>query len=46
MRSILVGVVVAAVAVGGPAYGGDVVDDMERRPEAAVEVIEPAPVRH
>ena len=45
MRSILVGVVVAVVAVGGPAYGGDVVDDMERRPEAAVDVIETAPVR-
>lgn len=43
MRSILVGVVVAVVAVGGPAFGGDVVDDMERRPEAAVEVIETAP---
>lgn len=43
MRSILVGVVVAVVAVGGPAYGGDVVDDMERRPEAAVDVIETAP---
>ncbi len=43
MRSILVGVVVAVVAVGGSAFGGDVVDDMERRPEAAVEVIETAP---
>jgi hypothetical protein len=44
MRSILVGVVVAAVAVGGPAFGGDVVDDSERRPQAAVDVIESAPV--
>jgi hypothetical protein len=43
MRSILVGVVVAVVAVGGTAYGGDVVDDMERRPEAAVDVIETVP---
>lgn len=43
MRSVLVGVVVAVVAVGGPAYGGDVVDDMERRPSAAVDVIETAP---
>lgn len=43
MRSVLVGVVVAVVAVGGPAYAGDVVDDMERRPEAAVDVIETAP---
>lgn len=43
MRSILVGVVVAVVAVGGPAYGGGV-DDMERRPEAAVEVMEALPV--
>src|SRR5688572_8547108 len=44
MRSILVGVVVAVVAVSGPAFGGDVVDDFERRPEAAVDVTEPATV--
>ena len=43
MRSFLVGVVVAAVAVGGPAYGGGV-DDMERRPGAAVDVIDTPPV--
>ncbi len=45
MRSILVGVVAAVVAVGGPAYGGGVVDDLERRPEAAVDVIEREPVQ-
>jgi hypothetical protein len=43
MRAILVGVVAAVVAVGGPAYGGSV-DDHERRPAPAVEVIPPAPV--
>jgi len=43
MRSILVGVVVAAVAVGSPAYGGSVVDDLDRRPVPAAEV-EPAPL--
>ena len=37
MRSILVGVVVAAVAVGGPAYGGGVVVDSDLRPAPAVE---------
>jgi hypothetical protein len=37
MRSILVGVVVAMVAVGGPAYGGGVVDDSDLRPAPAVE---------
>lgn len=44
MRSILVGVVVAAVAVGSPAYGGSVVDDLDRRPVPAVEVEPAAPV--
>ncbi len=38
MRSVLVGVVAAVVAVGSPAFGGGVVDDLERRPVPAVEV--------
>jgi hypothetical protein len=42
MRSILVGVVAAIVAVGGPAYGGSVVDDLERKPVPAV-AVEPEP---
>ena len=48
MRSILVGVVVAAVAVGGPAYGGGVVDDSDLRPGPAVEAEAPetGPVVH
>lgn len=37
MRAILVGVVVALVAVGGPAYGGGIVDDSDLRPRAAVD---------
>ena len=46
MRSILVGVVVAAVAVGGPAYGGGVVVDSDLRPSPAVkaEALETEPV--
>jgi hypothetical protein len=47
MRSILVGVVVAVVAAGSPAYGGSVVDDSDR-PRAAVEtetIEPPAPER-
>ena len=41
MRSILVGVVAAVVvAVGGPANGGGVVDDAERRPRSG-NVVEP-----
>src|SRR5436853_5009492 len=41
MRSILVGVVAAVVAVGAPAYGGSIVDGLGRRPVPAV--AEPAP---
>ena len=37
MRSILVGVVAAVVAVGSPAFGGGVVDDPDLRPGPAVE---------
>jgi len=46
MRSILVGVVALVVGAGGPAYGGSVAVDTERRPQPATEpaVIEPAPV--
>lgn len=44
MRSILVGVVVAVVAVGAPAYGGTIVDDLERRPVPATEAEPAAPV--
>jgi hypothetical protein len=46
MRSILVGVVVAVVAVGSPAFGGGIVDEPDRRPAPAVEVppVEPAPI--
>jgi len=42
MRSVLVGLVVLGVAVGGPAYGGSI-DDTEPRPPVATEheVIEP-----
>jgi hypothetical protein len=40
MRSVLVGLVVGVLAVGGPAYGGSVVDDRERRPAVAVEELE------
>jgi hypothetical protein len=46
MRSILVGVVAAVVAVGGPAYGGSVVDDLERRPVPAVAVEPEPPMGH
>ena len=47
MRSILVGVVALVMAVGGPAYGGSIVDDSER-PHAAVETetIEPPAPQH
>jgi hypothetical protein len=46
MRSILVGVVVAVVAVGSPAFGGGIVDDPDRRTAPAVEAppVEPAPI--
>ena len=46
MRSILVGVVAAVVAVGAPAYGGGIVDDLERKPVPAVEVEPETPVVH
>jgi hypothetical protein len=42
MRSILVGVVAAVVAVAAPAFGGSVVDDLERKPVPAV-AVEPEP---
>jgi len=48
MRSILVGAAVAMVAMGGPAFGGAIVDDTERRPQPAVEAapMAPAPPEH
>jgi len=45
MRSILVGVVVAVVASGSPAFGGAIVDDLERRPVPATEPVAPPPAK-